>query len=373
MTYARARLWTGIAGVGLFVLFSLVMYVWQLPATLFPFDGGPLWAEWAAFVTLFKIYVLISLPFDFLGGYWLPCRHHRLCLMFPTFWMKWARGVLVQGAVMTTSALVLFEAGRRGGVWGAAAALFFLQFLLIAFQLPLARLVGGLNTEALPPVPEAPRRALVLTGVDGGFSGGVAGLPGLESYIFPSHWVANLPPGGLRAVVLRRLGVVLTGARLRGLLLASLWNIGGFVLCAHLPGAGVARLWEFVTTLIAFTLWSFLGLLLLPSLSRPAVFAADRYARAHGAPADALRHAIAEIDQWQEDEPRRGRWLERIFHPIPSVDNRLRSLETSASSPGAWHAARMALFLSWANFGMLSRAVHCNSGRPELWVLYPSD
>ncbi len=33
----------------------------------------------------------------------------------------------------------------------------------------------------------------------------------------------------------------------------------------------------------------------------------------------------------------------------------------------------MSLFLSWACFGFLSRAVHCNSGIPELWVLLPCD
>lgn len=32
-----------------------------------------------------------------------------------------------------------------------------------------------------------------------------------------------------------------------------------------------------------------------------------------------------------------------------------------------------AVFLSWAGMGLLSRAVHCNSGRPELWALLPCD
>ncbi len=373
MTYARARLWTGVSGVGAFVAFSLVMYLWQLPSTLFPFDGGPLWAEWAALVSLFKLYVLISLPFDFLGGYWLPCKYERLCLMFPTFWMKWIRGVLFQGAVMTGSALLLFETGRRGGVWAAAGVLLLLQVLLVAFQWPLARWAGGLSAKPWRGEAGAPESSLVVSGLDPGFSGGVAGLPGREKLILPAHWTDSLPPESLRAVVLRRRGVLATGARLRGLLLASAWNLTGFVVCAHLPGAGVERLWEFATTLVAFTLWSFLGLLLLPSLSRSAVTGADRYALQEGAGAAALSHAIVEIDQWQDDEPQRGPWLERIFHPIPSVENRLRLFESPARGGGAWHAARLALYLSWANFGMLSRAVHCNSGRPELWVLLPSD
>jgi hypothetical protein len=362
-------LWTGVSGVGAFVAFALVMYLWQLPATMFPFDGGPLWAEWAALVTLFKIYVLISLPFDFLGGYWLPCKYNRLCLMFPVFWMKWVRGVLTQGAVMTGSALILFEAGRRGGVWAAAGVLALLQLILIAAQLPLAQWAGALKRR-----PGGPAGSVVLSGFDAGFSGGYAGLPGLEKHVLPAHWLDALPPESLRAVLLRRAAILASGARLRGVLLAMAWNLGGFILCAQLPGAGVGRLWEFVTTLMGMTLWSFLGLLLLPSLSRPAVFAADRAALAQGAEPEALRHAITEIDQWQEDEPSRGRWLERIFHPVPAAARRLRALDQPAGGAGGyWHAARLALYLSWAHFGLLSRAVHCNTGRPELWVLFPGD
>lgn len=73
----------------------------------------------------------------------------------------------------------------------------------------------------------------------------------------------------------------------------------------------------------------------------------------------------------QDDEPERAVWIERVFHPVPSVDNRRRL--TRSRSFGAWHATRMMLFLSWSCLGLLSRAVHCNAGRPELWVLLPTD
>ncbi len=46
---------------------------------------------------------------------------------------------------------------------------------------------------------------------------------------------------------------------------------------------------------------------------------------------------------------------------------RLRSIH------GFWNVARTTLFLSWACGGFLARAVHCNIGRPELWVLFPTD
>lgn len=69
---------------------------------------------------------------------------------------------------------------------------------------------------------------------------------------------------------------------------------------------------------------------------------------------------------------RRGRWLERVFHPVPSVESRLHALDSAARGGAAsWHAARLALYLSGASFGLLSRAVHCNAGGLELRVMRP--
>ena len=68
-----------------------------------------------------------------------------------------------------------------------------------------------------------------------------------------------------------------------------------------------------------------------------------------------------------------------VFHPIPSVEARLERMRSSggarplAGRLAGWHAARMALYLSWAGLGLLGRAVHCNCGRPDAWVFLPSD
>ena len=93
-----------------------------------------------------------------------------------------------------------------------------------------------------------------------------------------------------------------------------------------------------------------------------------------GVPRGVLEHLIQRLDRWQDDEPARSRGVETIFHPIPSVERRLAALGQRATpAVGAWHAARMMLFLSWVGLGLLSRAVHCNSGRPELWAALPAD
>jgi hypothetical protein len=90
-----------------------------------------------------------------------------------------------------------------------------------------------------------------------------------------------------------------------------------------------------------------------------------------GVPLETLHQTLSTLDRLQDDEPQRTALIETNFHPVPSVENR-RS-ESSSGFPIAWHAARMTLYVSWACMGLLVRAVHCNVGRPELWVMLPTD
>lgn len=379
MTYARARLWLGISGVGTLVVLSALALTYQLGWTFFPFDGSLL-GDAAALWSMYFAFVLLSFYFDFMGGYWLPCRFGRLCVAFPVFLLKWLRGVAVQGTAMVACALLLLLAGKGGGLWASAAVLVVLQLALVALQPVLARMTGGLAQSPDLPSPLAnaspagPRPTVQFwKALDGGFSGGLAGFPGRERIIVPEHWHRILSEDALRAGLLRRLAPLSTGSRMRGVALAIAWNTLGFIAAASLPGAGVTRVSELVQTILGGVLWNFLGLLVLPTLSRRGVIEADSWAVQHGASRASLSAYIREVDQMQEDEPARHKWVERIFHPVPSVETRLRALESGRTLTGAWHAARLALFLSWASFGLLARAVHCNAGRPELWVLLPSD
>jgi hypothetical protein len=369
MTYARARLGPGLTGMALLLLLILAAYLYQMPSTFFPYFGGPWYSDWAGFVVCFLAYAGLSLPFDIWGGYSLPGSYQRLNLLFSEFLVKWLRGTLVQGVVMTICAVALLQAGKLGGIWAAAGTLLALQMLLLAVQLPLARWTGSLATA---PTRTGSDGITVLLAKDLGFTGGLAGLPGLERNVQPQSWETRLSAPALFAEYIRRQGLAKSGARTRGLLLAMGWNLLGFVLSASLPWGGVDTIFSLLETLLGCTLWSFLGLLILPSFSRPGTLEADRYAAAHGATRPQLEAAICEIDQLQEEDLSRPRWLEALSS-IPSVENRLNALDSKHQPYGAWLAPRMALYLSWANFGLLSRAAHFNVGRPELWVLPPGD
>jgi len=62
-----------------------------------------------------------------------------------------------------------------------------------------------------------------------------------------------------------------------------------------------------------------------------------------------------------------------VFYPIPSAQERLRALGKAPALPVIGNVARTNLFLSLATLTLLGRCVHCNAGRPELWVFPPSD
>ena len=118
------------------------------------------------------------------------------------------------------------------------------------------------------------------------------------------------------------------------------------------------------------TLWGFVGLLVLPSLSRSSVFAADRAAAASGSDAANWIRQVPSIT----GEDGSGRLLlQRIFYPIPSTEERLRHLAIANPLPVFGNVARANLYLSLATLTFLGRCVHCNVGRPELWIFPPSD
>jgi Zn-dependent protease with chaperone function len=170
--------------------------------------------------------------------------------------------------------------------------------------------------------------------------------------------------------------VAASGAHVRGVLGAMVFNSFGFVVVQQLTGATPATAAGLVTIMAGMTLWAFLGVLVLPTPSRAAVYAADAAAAAVVGTA-AVKASIERLDQWQDDEPTRAPTIERIFHPVPSRANRLARLERRKAEPmrgrHAHHLARHALWLGWGGFSAISRAVHCNVGRSALWAMLPGD
>lgn len=350
------------------------MGIWVVAAVAFLAAGGPsalpgadatFSDQAAALAAVLAVYALASLPFDLLGGYLLPRRFGRACPDRDAYVLGWARGVLVQSVVMALAVLAVVATGRAGGA-GAALAVVAVIALGIGFaRLPLARMVAD-----LPPAPSDPglRDVAFVHAADPGFTGGIAG--GGRRIIMPAAWRDAL--GGDLPVEVARRRALAAGPYLLGLLVAAAWTVGGVAIAIALPGGGVESVGQVVAAGAWFTLWSFVGLLVLPSVSRPAVRAADA-AAAREYPAHQVARTIGVLDGLQDDEPERPDLVEAIFHPIPAAGRRIAHLDSPGSGLRPWHVARVALPMSWCMLGLLGRAVHCNAGRPELWVMLPSD
>lgn len=382
MSYARARLWLGISCVGTMVVVSLLLLLFQVPRHLLFTGSAGGWAEAGQLAGVLFAYAFLSGPFDLFGGYVLPKEYGRSKARFAAFLHMWLRGVILHSLILMLVALVLLRAARAGGFplfFGAFAAL---NTVLIGAQTLLASLLSGARYksaaketgETLAKLPGRKKPTLVLASTAAPyFTGGITGLPGLERVILPERWTQTLTPEQREAIVLRRAGVLANGSRLRGLLLALGWNMVGFCLAALLSSS-VASVAGLVTCSLWFTLWNFAGLLILPPPSQRGVFSGDAFALKHGADKQTLEALIQTLDRDQDDEYARAQGVETYFHPLPSVERRIALLNTGgAQDIGAWHGARMAIYLSWAGMSFLARAVHCNCGRPDVWVFLPSD
>lgn len=366
----------GQSNVGFWVVVALgvVGFRPSLPSGNLEMELG----VWAGLVVL---YVLLQIPGDVIGGYVLPRRFGRLRGGLGSWVARWGRGVAVHAGVWLLLGWLMLAVGRELGVGVAVWIPPVLGVVLWAGQEAVwkasARVRGRPTSPAL--VQQArevgldPERVVeVDLPSDGGFVGGWVGLPGRERLLVPTAWTDD--PEVLRVAMRRRADAWASGARTRGAVAAWLWNAAGWALALVLvPGAGMSTAGELLQASAGVTLWSFLGLLLLPSFSRRAVIALDQRA-AVALGRDEVVRVIERLDRDQEDERDRPALQGRVFHPVPTPSVRAAALDEAPSGgTGLWRVTRMALFLSWAQGSWLSRAVHCNAGRPGLWVLLPGD
>ena len=364
MSYARARLYLGISCVGMWTTVSALALLFSVPERVL--SESTLWSLTGItqLAGVIFLYAFVQGAFDLFGGFVLPKEYGRYTPNLTRFLGHWFRGAALHGVLLLAVGVALLAAARWGGFALALLAFLLINIGLIYGQVWLARLMGGLGAKR-------ENENLLLSSPYPHFTGGIAGF---KEVVMPQAWRESFGPETFDLLVKRKRMLIETRSRLLGLLTALLWNTLGFVL-AYIAAGGTTSVAGLVSFSLWSTLWAFLGVLLLPTLSRRAVFQGDAHAVSSGQEVRLLTDALKALDRDQDDEFRRGQAVETVFHPIPSVARRIERLETRDTPPrfATWHVARTALYLSWANVSLLSRAVHCNIGRPEVWVFLPSD
>lgn len=380
--FARPRLYLGISGVGTAVLGATVLLTTGIAGRLLSTSNQqPLLLALSSLGAVFVVIMFELLLFDMVGGA-LLVRQKR---PFGEWLARWLRGTGVQWCVWMGCTAALMVVSRLSGTAIVAATVgtfVVLQLLLAVLRGAFARLVSSMPITLLPHTLRRaaeqarldPEAILVVETTDEGFVGGFGGIHAGTTYM-PSRF-ATLSPAALVATCVRRRVLAESGAHTRGVLGAVAWNALGMFLVLIMTGASFASSAGTLVMMAGMTLWAFASVLILPTVSRAAVFALDaQVASEVGAPA--VRASIEELDRWQDDEPRRSRLVETIFHPVSARSERIARLSTSATTRvRLWHAhhiARHALWLSWATMSPIARLVHCNVGRPALWVMLPGD
>jgi hypothetical protein len=364
MSYARARLYLGTSCVGLWVVLSGIFLIFGLPQRLLNTDSGWSVVDVGQLAGVIFVYAFIQGAFDLFGGFLLPQEYGRFTPRLPQFLWHWFRGAALHGLILFGVGLVMLLGARLGGFWYALLGFLLVNLVLIHAQITIARLIGGLTAERRGSV-------VLLRSPYAHLTGGIAGLI-REVVVVPASWRAKFDSATFELLIERRRLLMAQQSRRLGLLAALLWNISGFAL-AYSASGGTQSVAGLVSFSLWSTLWAFLGVLLLPTPSRRAVFQGDALSLHKGGSVERLQDALKRLDQDQDEEFSRDQAVEALFHPIPSVERRLENPGDAVPRVATWHLARTALYLSWANLSWLSRAVHCNLGRPEVWVFLPSD
>ncbi|MEQ9410505.1 MAG: hypothetical protein RIK87_22410 [Fuerstiella sp.] len=374
MSPGKARLWTGMSCVGTLVVVTAAMLFFDAPGTMLATAAGGGVSEYMTILAFFGAAAALLLPFDFIGGMLIPAAFEKQPPRMGQWFRCWFRSVTLQLLFFSTTFFFYLQIGREIGAPWLIALFAVLQVTLLAgqeliWQLMTAQRIGAADggTAAVGGSAHYVRHS------DQRFVGGITGLPGFESILIPDDWRSRLDPSHLKVVINRRLAALRSGGRFRGILLAMVWNITSFTAAIVASGSELRSVADLVTIFLWFLLFSFVGLLILPTFNRRSVFGLDRQVSGI-VNVHELQQAISEIDQLTEQDPTRTVSAESVFQPIPCPARRLQALaEQSSPNVPAWNVARTALFLSWAFGGPLARAVHCNVGRPELWAMLPTD
>lgn len=368
VSQGKARLRLGICAVGTMVLLATTVLSFDLSKQFFLTEKSDPLTELLSLTWLFAGIVLVQLPFDIMGGLLIPRKYEMQQLSARRLILNWARSVLLQVILYTCLFFLYLQIGRILGPIAVIIIFFSVQLALVALQYPIWRTLVGQSQSAV-----YENNLIFVNNVDHRFTGGVLGLPGREKVVIPEKWRTRMSPEILEILIQRRFQAIHNGGRIRGVLAAILWNTLSLSIALLLTPTAFESVAGIANTFFWSILLSFIGLLILPWLNRLSVFQLDQVIKGRFGLTKAELLA-SEFDDLTEQDPSRHIGEESVFQPIPCPRRRIENLKKDRGNyVPAWNVARMTIFLSWAFGGPLSRSVHCNVGRPELWAILPMD
>ena len=315
MTYAKSRLMLGIFCVGFYVLLSLNIVICK-PLDIFLLSEITSNYQFVYFaIQIFLIYLIIQLPFDYLGGYFLPKKFAKTDKSFNQFVFCLVKGSLAQITFFTFCAFLYYYFSNVLGLFGIIFISILSQITLLYFQQLFAKIVGSFKKQISNP------EIIFIDSNDKGFTGGISGIFKPSLITFPSFYKDILSDAEFETIIARRKLLENDLSFLNGRLLAIIFNLIGVIIAYLLIGSSFTNQSSILHFISYQVLWSFIGLLIFPKFSRAAIFSLDKKLKKESF--DLYCSAIKKIDASYEDEFSRTEKLESVFHPLPSVARRI--------------------------------------------------
>jgi Zn-dependent protease with chaperone function len=356
--YQPRRVWAAAVSIAwnlsLAALFTSGGGAWKLYARLAAFVHRHHLPQFGSVVVLYLLiffgaYALLNYPIDLWFGY-LEERQFGLAKDGIRAWTRdWLSGVIQHGALfLLGSTAILILQSALPTTWLLWLALLLLALFLLTGYFAVAFIPEGLFH--LEPIDDSTRgrlesiikpQSLLLPSLIvysaphlRDFSGGLIGLGNRQAMLISRSTLSAASDGLLRFVLLHDMG----HRRYHHLLLSTLagWAWVMLGLCAsklaiHHWSPNAIGLPPYIAWLaLTLSLWMATTEPFLAYLGRRLEYQADRFYLRHGGTVDEMRAALDELSRRNlartEGLPRR----QTIFHPLPTVWNRLHAAELYA-------------------------------------------
>jgi Zn-dependent protease with chaperone function len=356
-SYQPRRVWAAAVSIAWNLLIAALfvgtgaaerLYKHFVPLDPAYFPAAFSWVAPVYFSIFFAGYAILNFPLELWFGY-LEERQFGLAKEGVRAWARdWLIGTIQHGVMFLIGAsLILIFQVLAPAIWLPLTALtllilFFATTYLAADLIPLGLFhlepadpatVNRLHT-LLPQTPALSLPPLIVYSHPGlrEFAGGIMGLGKRCIMLISRATVERASDGLLRFVLLHDLGHRRYHHNLLSALAGWAWVVIGLVVSDHVIPAH----WGYHTAVFASPLyiaflaltlsaWMAIGEPVLAYLGRRLEYQADRFYLRHGGTPDEMRSALEDLAHQNLARTESLRRRETIFHPLPSITNRLHA------------------------------------------------
>jgi hypothetical protein len=339
--YPSVRLWSGIVSIG-WNLALVWGFWWWVRGQEFAFRVPEPWEAGAGITLFFLGLGLLNLPLDWVTGYWLEKVAGRSTPSLGGWWLNAISGffkmLLLQilGGILFAAWLFNYPGSPVVLVLipGIYVGLRIWQFHWIPTRLRQpAQFPEGYRAELEAELkridcPWPDDLFLYRAEEDSLINGGRVGMGDHQRLMISDACVKHLHPRELALLIKREERFQMMNGSMRNLDLSLVWVFFGVLLVLFWLGWENISGWEAFFAMVAgMTTWHWVGLFVLPTLARREILATDRWIMRNGSSREEWGALLRKLQKQNQTDEELGPWVERVFHPIPSLKTRLENLK----------------------------------------------